>query len=404
MDYDTDSSIDIRETRGSMNTSTTMLDIDRETIEKIDLSTDQSTGNPKMGKLIVDPLHQKHCQPRKIRYSASTLDDVFLDDGYGKTGNARTASPSTLRGPRDMGGSNINYTSNLDYFDDAEDVAPDTPTKPKPKGRIQANGTENYSKATPTHNYIASAAVKKRKLAGRLSRAEAPGLFMSPTPEKSRLGAPGSLGTSSKAPLRTESQIHERSAGMPRKTFEATRTISSQAPPLFEPQSRNIFQSNQHTIEGLQSDRYPTYSGPRNRASGKQQPLRQLQPEPQLPPRSGIEHFDIQASLVYMEKQIERTSMEIVQPVIDLTKMVKKLQLENSVLHEQIRGLQMAVKKSISEMHDRQDEHEDLIDRLSSSSINPAGTPYGGPRHTAGKKRSLFQGMLSGNFDGISGS
>lgn len=125
-------------------------------------------------------------------------------------------------------------------------------------------------------------------------------------------------------------------------------------------------------------------------------------PQPQLAQPTGIDHIDITASLKYMKDQIERTSAEIVQPVIDLTKMVKKLKLENANLLDQLQFFQSAMKKSISEIHERQDEHEELIDRLSSDhTINPAGTAFGGPRNTAVKQKSLFQGMLSGESEGM---
>lgn len=122
-------------------------------------------------------------------------------------------------------------------------------------------------------------------------------------------------------------------------------------------------------------------------------------------PTGNIE-FDIAASLRYMEQEVTHATQNIVQPVIELTRRVQKLEAENAKLHADFNALQLSAKKSVSEVSERQDEHEELIDRLGEGNaiINPAGTAYGGPRNTAIKKPSPFQGMLAGNQEGTGGA
>lgn len=366
-----------------MNTNNTMLNMDKATIDMIDLSVDKPQERPMMKKLVaVNPLIRKSSSPPMAEHPYSRLENPFGGNQRSRIGSTCNASPSTFQGPGDLDGSSKSNTK-LDYFDDDSDDAPNITTSRKRQGRSQANAIGSSSGDDTTNSKAAAAGVKKRKFdadhshkgrqaaVDRFPRASSPSLFMSPAPNlsKVRLAALTHVNTfwrTSLTKLQTQTQ-----GGAPRKARQGR--LNFQPPPSFGSQVRNIATGT-----------LPT-------------------PTARLAPPTGIAHIDIAASMRYMEGQIRRTSTEIVQPVIDLTRTVQQLQqqlhslqLDNAKLRDQMYGDQEAVKKSISDVHERQNEHEELIDRLSTSTISPAGTAYGGPRNTAAKKPGLFQGMLSG--------
>lgn len=167
-----------------MNTSNTMLNIGPDAIDTIDLSNDDRPQRPRMGPLAFNPLLQKRPSMRTNEPEVS-LEDPFVGGDYGRNGKVCSAAPSTLPGPREVGGSSRpNVASELDYFNSLSDSDSDTTPMPKGKGRINASVEDSYPGGASAASNVAFTSVKRRKFgADRSSRTSSPGLFMTPEPE-----------------------------------------------------------------------------------------------------------------------------------------------------------------------------------------------------------------------------
>lgn len=421
MNHNKGNNANSRSLSSGMNTNNGMSNNVRRTTEMLDLSNDDSTGYryPKMGKSVTNPFRQDSLSPQIPPNPYGN---------YGNFGNASLAAPFT---PQDNGGlgpsSKIDVRAKLDYFgndDDSDsddsDAAPDTPTKPKRKRLSPVHAMNDPPLYNTANIGRASAGLKRRKNVNDPSRADSPGLFMTPGPPSPKVSfaVPIPAFTFPREQLLTSLQRREKLAGGQRKEFQNPRTNGSMPPPSFSSQTRNGSRENSAALP-RKTSRIPCTIGsvpPQsfgaqargivkgNSVAPATQPHLQRRAQPQLAAPTGNDRVDNEASINYMKEQVQRLTENIVQPVIDLTEKVKKLELENNALHDKLNSFQKTVKTSISDIHERQEEQEALIDGLSTSIISPAGAEYGGPRNTAIKKKGQFHGMLSGGGEGAGGA